>query len=110
MSYDGDRTFYVFQEIDGACPDANYSWPVKLPDTLPSCDRCTFAWTWINAIGNREYYMNCADVRIVGGAAGGIRGTPLKIANMPGYPTLQPPVNNGGPANSVVHYYPIQRV
>ena len=35
---------------------ANYEWPVKLPANLPSCDRCTFAWSWINALGNRELY------------------------------------------------------
>lgn len=35
---------------------AEFNWPVRLPANLPSCDRCTFAWSWINAVGNRELY------------------------------------------------------
>lgn len=90
---------------------ASIFWPVKLPEGLPKCERCTFAWTWINAIGNREYYMNCADIQIVGGISGsGIRGIPLKIANLPGYPVVHPPVNNNGPDGSQILHYPIQRV
>lgn len=119
ISYDNDKTFNVIQEIQGACPDgtslpinianhlANYVWPVKIPASLPSCDRCTFAWTWINAIGNREYYMNCADVRIIGRMpfANGVQGSRLRVANLPGYPTEQPPVRNGGPGASRVEYF-----
>lgn len=63
----------------------------------------------MNAIGNREYYMNCADIRIIGNRGPGqIKGTPLKIANMPGYPVIQPPTNNGGPGGSKVTYYAVQ--
>ena len=66
LSYDNDQTFFVIETIEGACPDGNnninyneidkYEWPVLLPNNLPSCDRCTFAWSWINAVGNRELY------------------------------------------------------
>lgn len=86
---------------------ASYTWHVQLPPNLPSCERCTFAWTWINAIGNREYYMNCADVKIIGGSGHGISGTSLTLANLPGYPTIQPPSNYGGPESSKFSYHPI---
>ena len=28
----------------------------------------TFAWTWFNNMGNREFYMNCAPVTVTGGS------------------------------------------
>jgi hypothetical protein len=90
----------VIQQIAGACPDANYNWPVKLPNNLPSCERCTFAWSWVNAIGNREFYMNCADVRIVGGPGRTIRGSGIFLANLPGYSKYQPSARDGGPGAS----------
>lgn len=88
-------------------PIANYSWPVQLPTNLPSCGKCTFAWTWVNAIGNREYYMNCADVKIVGGPGRSIQGRPLFLANLPGFAQYTPPAHDGGPAASSVTFYPI---
>lgn len=89
----------------------NTTWPVQLPPNLPSCNRCTFAWTWINAIGNREFYMNCADIRIMGGNRGrGIVGKKLIVANLPGYPVIQPKARDGGLAASNVKHYPVQVV
>lgn len=87
-----------------------YEWPVLIPANAPSCERCTFAWSWINAIGNRELYMNCADVRIIGSGSGSITGTPMLIANMPGYPTLQPRIHPGGGPQSpgtLIRHLPI---
>ena len=86
----------VIQQIDGGCPDENYQWPVQLPANLPKCDHCVFAWTWINAIGNREFYMNCADIAIEGAPGSTISGAGLLIANIGGHEILQPPSNPGG--------------
>lgn len=39
---------------------------IPLPAGLANGD-ATFAWTWLNKIGNREYYMSCSPVTITGG-------------------------------------------
>ncbi|KAJ1915598.1 hypothetical protein H4219_004236 [Mycoemilia scoparia] len=44
------------------------SYNIKLPNDLPSGD-ATIAWSWVNAIGNREYYMGCVDVKVKGGSS-----------------------------------------
>ncbi len=100
----------VIQEIDGGCPEEGVDWPVKLPDNLPSCDSCVFGWSWINAIGNREYYMNCADIKIEGGAGTSISGAGLLLANIGGHQIIQPPSNPGGGPNgagTTVKHIPI---
>lgn len=54
--------------------------------------------------------MNCADVRIIGGRGKGISGTPLYLANLPGYRIEQPAVKDGGPQASRFTYYPVYPV
>jgi hypothetical protein len=66
----------VIQSVVGGCPtdakgnldgpDAGKkpaSFPVTMPKTIPD-GRYTFAWTWINKVGNREFYMNCAPIQV----------------------------------------------
>jgi hypothetical protein len=43
-------------------PD-NSTFPVTMPKNIPD-GRYTFAWTWINKVGQREFYMNCAPVQV----------------------------------------------
>lgn len=38
-----------------------------MPNDVANGD-ALFAWTWFNYEGNREMYMNCADVTITGGS------------------------------------------
>ncbi|EPZ34955.1 hypothetical protein ROZALSC1DRAFT_27547 [Rozella allomycis CSF55] len=64
LSYD-EKTFNVIATYERSCPDIFFDWPVRIPDNAPACENCLFAWSWINALGNREFYMNCADVKIV---------------------------------------------
>lgn len=40
---------------------------VPIPSGLANSEQATFAFTWFNKIGNREMYMTCSPVKIVGG-------------------------------------------
>ncbi|KAL1593814.1 hypothetical protein SLS60_010546 [Paraconiothyrium brasiliense] len=42
--------------------------PVKIPEGLPA-GQYTFAWTWLNKLGNREFYMNCAPLTVTSGSS-----------------------------------------
>lgn len=73
----------VIQSVIGGCPtagtDGNYpepagganptkhrnpdEFPVTMPADIPE-GRYTFAWTWMNKVGNREFYMNCAPIQV----------------------------------------------
>ncbi len=54
----------------------------------------TFAWSWLNKIGNREFYMDCAPVTITGGLDGNSSVVdslpPMFLANFPGQCTTGP--------------------
>ncbi|KAG0329227.1 hypothetical protein BG004_002375 [Podila humilis] len=84
ISMDNGQTFGVFARYHGSCPDMYYDWPVRLPDNLPSCDSCIFAAT------QAEFYMGCADIKIIGNSNAKtlppeIANVPPRLANMPGY-------------------------
>ncbi|ORX72271.1 hypothetical protein DL89DRAFT_265874 [Linderina pennispora] len=64
------------------------SYTFKLPEDLPSSDKAVFAWTWANASGNREFYMNCADIAIKGGKSKSYTGKKMTVVNYPGYPAM----------------------
>ncbi|KAJ2801106.1 hypothetical protein H4R20_003809, partial [Coemansia guatemalensis] len=96
ISYDGGKTFAVVHEelkhcfFNGATRNNNpevRSYSFALPKDLPSSDKAVFAWTWVNAIGNREFYMNCADVEIKG-SSDSYTGKEMVIANHDGYPDI----------------------
>ncbi|KAH9882357.1 hypothetical protein J1614_000593 [Plenodomus biglobosus] len=67
----------VIHSIEGGCPsnvtgnitpeDPNGTlaavFPVTMPKDIPD-GQYTFAWTWLNKVGNREFYMNCAPVQV----------------------------------------------
>lgn len=59
-----------FPEIPGADPlmirNAT-DIPVTMPSNIPD-GRYTFAWSWLNKVGNREFYMNCAPIQVGSGA------------------------------------------
>ncbi|CAG8649672.1 1638_t:CDS:1 [Ambispora gerdemannii] len=69
LSYDGGKTYTVIATYHRTCPDIFFDWKVKIPEAAPSCNKrgkCIFSWSWINSDANREFYQNCADVKIVG--------------------------------------------
>ncbi|KAJ1943377.1 hypothetical protein FBU59_002929 [Linderina macrospora] len=77
------------------------SYTFNLPTNLPSSDKAVFQWSWVNAIGNREFYSNCADVAIKGTSTS-FTGKALTIANHDGYPTI--PEFNGNYDTGLEHY------
>ncbi|ORY01958.1 hypothetical protein K493DRAFT_298154 [Basidiobolus meristosporus CBS 931.73] len=94
LSVDGGKTFVVMKTVMGDCMIAARHYDVPIPKNAPN-GKATFAWTWINKTGNREYYMNCADITIQGGSGKCISGPKNLIADLPGYPTI-PEFTNGG--------------
>jgi hypothetical protein len=62
LSYNKGKTFHVIHSILGECPIAK-SYKFKIPTGAPP-GHALLAWTWFNKIGNREMYMNCAQITI----------------------------------------------
>ncbi|GAB7357482.1 hypothetical protein MBLNU459_g0018t1 [Dothideomycetes sp. NU459] len=67
LSYDNGATFRVIQSMIGGCPLSS-TYNFTIPSYVPSGE-AIFAWTWQNMVGNREYYMNCAEVTIQSSAS-----------------------------------------
>lgn len=89
ISYDNERTFLVLYRVIRNCMLSGMSFSVPLPKSTPSCDSCVFSWSWSNAIGNRELYMNCADIKIANNEAIQYLQVPkMTVVNLPGYPTI----------------------
>ena len=87
VSYD-DKTFVVLRTVIGNCLLDTKSYSFDLPQNSKGGDMTIF-WTWINRIGNREYYMECADITVnTNGNNTKIPGKELLIVNLPGYPRV----------------------
>ncbi|KAL2136211.1 hypothetical protein VTI74DRAFT_4841 [Chaetomium olivicolor] len=69
LSVDGGKTFRVLHSYEGGCPrQGQSSFPFAVPGDTPTAQGAVFGWTWFNNLGNREMYMNCAVVDILGNA------------------------------------------
>ncbi|KAJ1662958.1 hypothetical protein IW140_006180 [Coemansia sp. RSA 1813] len=111
VSYDGGKTFAVVYEVlryfffngpsDSNTPEV-LDYTFTLPKELPNSESVVFAWSWVNAIGNREFYMNCADVAITGSSSSSYTGKQMVIADHNGYPTI--PEFNGN-YDTGINYY-----
>ncbi|KAH6679621.1 carbohydrate-binding module family 18 protein [Halenospora varia] len=67
LSYDTGKTWKVIHSWIGSCPlSAGENFDFTVPSDAAT-GTALFAWTWLNMIGNREYYMNCASVNIAAG-------------------------------------------
>ncbi|KAF2190816.1 lytic polysaccharide monooxygenase, partial [Zopfia rhizophila CBS 207.26] len=64
LSCDNGLHFKVLKSIIGGCPTQK-TYDFTIPRTVRST-RCLLGWSWFNRVGNREMYMNCAVVDIVG--------------------------------------------
>ncbi|KAI9505356.1 hypothetical protein GGI25_005506 [Coemansia spiralis] len=105
LSYDGGKTFVVIHQVLSNCFFASIDaakaakaagtantpqvsdFSFNLPSGLPSSDSAIFAWSWVNAVGNREYYVNCLKVSIKG-TASSFTGNKTVVANHNGGPTI----------------------
>lgn len=67
LSYDNGATFRVIKSMIGGCPLTS-TYDFTIPSYAPNGD-ALLAWTWQNEQGNREYYMNCAQVAVSGSSA-----------------------------------------
>lgn len=83
ISYDtnptADSVWKVIHSIEGGCPARNTAgnigddassldpdtYEYTIPDNIPS-GKATFAWSWLNRVGNREFYMNCGALELTG--------------------------------------------
>jgi hypothetical protein len=85
-----DSNFVVLSTVIRNCLISGMSYSFELPNDFPATDITVF-WTWVNAIGNREYYMDCADVTIQNGNTNTqsvVSGVDLLVLNLPGYTTI----------------------
>ncbi|KAK1778235.1 hypothetical protein QBC45DRAFT_414824 [Copromyces sp. CBS 386.78] len=83
----------VIHSIEGGCPAKNtegnlpenpdlatpFGYQFPIPGDIPT-GNATIAWTWLNKIGNREFYMNCAPVTLTGN--GGDKSNWESLPNM----------------------------
>lgn len=84
LSYDEGATFQVIQSIVGDCPvSGGSSFDFTIPADAPSSDAAVFSWSWINKIGNREFYQNCAVVSISGGSDNARRQNSVAFKDRP---------------------------
>jgi hypothetical protein len=85
-----DRDFVVLHTVMTNCLLTGMTYEFPLPSNTPS-GLATVFWTWVNAIGNREYYMECADVNIQNNNNNQnsiVSGKELVIANILNYPII----------------------
>ncbi|KAK5174939.1 uncharacterized protein LTR77_000075 [Saxophila tyrrhenica] len=62
LSYDQGATFHVIKSMIGGCAlTSSYNFTIP---SYASAGSALLAWTWQNFEGNREFYMNCAEVDI----------------------------------------------
>ncbi|ORY01380.1 hypothetical protein K493DRAFT_209738, partial [Basidiobolus meristosporus CBS 931.73] len=87
LSVDGGKTFVVLKTVMGTCLMDGLNYQVPIPTEIPNGE-AVFAWTWINKTGNREYYMNCADITVKGGKGNSLSGPKLLVVNMENTPTI----------------------
>jgi predicted carbohydrate-binding protein with CBM5 and CBM33 domain len=88
ISYD-NKEFVVLKTVLDTCLLDSMTYSFNLPENAMGGNMIVF-WSWINRIGNREYYMECADVNVNNGNTQptSITGKELLVVNLPGYKTV----------------------
>ncbi|RKP13671.1 hypothetical protein BJ684DRAFT_4748, partial [Piptocephalis cylindrospora] len=88
LTYDHKNWIVINTTDSSPLRDSNRIFPVTIPIDAPASSHAVFHWSWINATGNREYYTNCADVKIEGSSQGTLTGKDLLIVNILGHPII----------------------
>ncbi|KAK4224514.1 hypothetical protein QBC38DRAFT_370868 [Podospora fimiseda] len=68
LSVDGGSTFRVLHSWEGNCPRTKEDnvFEFIMPRDVPEMRGAVFSWIWLNRLGNRELYMDCVVVDVVG--------------------------------------------
>ncbi|KAJ5483829.1 hypothetical protein N7539_006029 [Penicillium diatomitis] len=102
-----DSEWKVIKSFEGGCPanvkgqlvggadsDNSLHLGFRIPEGIVP-GQYTLAWTWFNRIGNREMYMNCAPITVIGNNQSVMAGEPnasfppMFIANINGCNTTE---------------------
>lgn len=75
ISEDNGASFKVIKSFIGGCPISGASFTFTVPKETKA-GKALFAWTWLNRMGKREFYMNCAAVTITGTGGTGLSAFP----------------------------------
>ena len=90
VSYDNSN-FLVLKTVLNSCLLDSMTYDFDLPEDAPG-GKMTIFWSWVNRVGNREYYMECSDVTVNNGNSPNkkttLKGTELLVVNLPGYSTV----------------------
>ena len=81
LSYDGGKSFGVLHSVIGGCP-LKESYTFTVPSGLPAGKDILFGWSWMNKVGNREFYQNCAAVNVESSSTGSMTVPRIFEANI----------------------------
>ena len=81
LSYDGGKEFISIHTLTTGCPTANTDYSIPIPGNIPNGQAILY-WSWMNEIGNREFYANCADVAVSGSTGTDYRGSKIVVGNI----------------------------
>ncbi|KAG4432380.1 hypothetical protein IFR05_012130 [Cadophora sp. M221] len=115
LSYDSGKTWTVIHSFMGGCPLAPVSFTV--PADAPVKNNILGSWSWVNHVGNREFYQNCFALNVEQGSGGTPKipfsqRPPIFVANLgngcttvegfdPIYPNPGPDVTGAGTAGGL---------
>eukprot|EP00834_Sanchytrium_tribonematis_P004912 NODE_267_length_11298_cov_1.167872.p7 type:complete len:235 gc:universal NODE_267_length_11298_cov_1.167872:6273-5569(-) len=81
LSYDEGETFVVIHTIDTGCPAPEADYQLPIPLNIPN-GKSILLWSWMNEIGNREFYANCADIIVSGSSGTDFKGPQILVGNI----------------------------
>lgn len=88
ISFD-NKLFIVLKQLKKCMYNNLLNYRSEIPESVPN-GKLIFFWTWINSIGNREYYMDCSDIILNRNRSNFVNdsivyGKELIVVNLPGY-------------------------